>query len=371
VLPEEKLEILLHTTNWDVLEALLTMEEFRSVDIYNLINRQLLVVKDENLKEILRIFRQLYDWVLNGEGNDAFVRMRNNFEGSAIYEWRGRVYLASNGYSAALAQFNRSIEIDDNNPSSHVNRGWTFRGIGNYTTAIEDFDTALNAEPAFHDAYLGRGVCHFETGNYGLSLSDLTNAIKNNKNSVYAFQWRGTLHLYMGDAVTALEDINLSIKLDSNNLSHYYWRGLIYLKSGDFKKGLADFTRVIENDVPYSLSVSYAFLWRGMCHIFLGKQKYGQGDWEVAIDMSKKIINPVRNSLLQGLYHLMLKEFEQSKAMYTNVLTMRYVPHVLITQANHIQLISELYEENSIDGLSKWLRGEIDARLGNIITARG
>lgn len=371
VLPEEKLEILLHTTNWDVLEALLTMEEFRSVDIYNLINRQLLVVKDENLKEILRIFRQLYDWVLNGEGNDAFVRMRNNFEGSAIYEWRGRVYLASNGYSAALAQFNRSIEIDDNNPSSHVNRGWTFRGIGNYTTAIEDFDTALNAEPAFHDAYLGRGVCHFETGNYGLSLSDLTNAIKNNKNSVYAFQWRGTLHLYMGDAVTALEDINLSIKLDSNNLSHYYWRGLIYLKSGDFKKGLADFTRVIENDVPYSLSVSYAFLWRGMCHIFSGKQKYGQGDWEVAIDMSKKIINPVRNSLLQGLYHLMLKEFEQSKAMYTTVLTMRYVPHVLITQANHIQLISELYEENSIDGLSKWLRGEIDARLGNTITARG
>ena len=57
------------------------------------------------------------------------------------------MYKSIGNDAAALADFNRAIELDDQDAPSIVGRGQTYRFMGNYAAALADFDHAIELAP--------------------------------------------------------------------------------------------------------------------------------------------------------------------------------------------------------------------------------
>lgn len=60
-------------------------------------------------------------------------------EYSRIYFWQGVIELESKNYELALAQFDRAIQMDENNFDAKYRRGNTFEAMGNFTRARDDY----------------------------------------------------------------------------------------------------------------------------------------------------------------------------------------------------------------------------------------
>jgi tetratricopeptide (TPR) repeat protein len=57
------------------------------------------------------------------------------------------MYKLNGNYAAALADFDRAIELDNQHASSFVGRGQTYQFMGNYAAAMADFDHAIELAP--------------------------------------------------------------------------------------------------------------------------------------------------------------------------------------------------------------------------------
>lgn len=357
--------LLLRSFSWDLVEGLMTSDVFRSEEIARLIDREIPQTQDKTLVEVLRMYRQIFEWLRQDDLPQVFVRVRNSFERSDIYHWRGRVDYAARSYSSALIRFNRALELDEYCAAYYIDRGWANRGFGKYVAAINDFNKALQIESTSSNAYLGRGVVHMERGENGLALSDFNQTLKYNKDFDLAYEWRGMLNLVLGDGKAALNDLEESLRISPQNIEHIYWRGICRLVTKDFDGAIHDLTRVNDFDSPDSLSMAFTLLWRGLARAQSGNSRYARGEWEVANEISNKWINPVQKKIFRGLYGAMRIDFNSAYEAYNEFDKIRYIPHVLISQVRNLRLLEFVHpnEREDLEKLANWLQQKVSLYL--------
>ena len=108
----------------------------------------------------------------------AFSKALELYPNSAeIYRARSEAYCQENDYSHAIADYNKVVALDPDNPQSYCKRGYVYRNIAgerpvtdvlseDYQHAMEDFNKAIQLNPNYADAYCGRRWIH-----YGLAQS--------------------------------------------------------------------------------------------------------------------------------------------------------------------------------------------------------
>lgn len=359
--------LLLRSFSWDLVEGLMTSDVFRSEEIARLIDREIPQTQDKTLVEVLRMYRQIFEWLKRDDLPQVFIRVRNSFERSEIYHWRGRVDYAARSYSSALIRFNRALELDEYCADYYIDRGWANRGFGKYVAAINDFNKAIQIEATSPNAYLGRGVARMERGENGLALSDLNQALKYNKNFDLAYEWRGMLNLVLGDGKAALNDLEESLRISPQNMEHIYWRGICRLVLKDFDGAIQDLTRVNDFDSPDSLSMAFTLLWRGLARVQSGNSRYARAEWEVANEISNKWINPMQKKIFRGLYGAMRIDFNSAYEGYNEIEKIRYIPHVLISQVRNLRLLEFIHtnERDELEKLATWLQQKATSYLYN------
>jgi tetratricopeptide (TPR) repeat protein len=129
------------------------------------------------------------------------------------YNNRGVAYMAQKNYTAAAADFSRSIELAPSD-AAYNNRGSIYFTQQKIEEAIADFAAGLGIKPS-PEGYVNRGVSYQQTNRDALALADYEQAIKLNPKFGRAYVLRGLLlRKGGGPEAAAQKDFDQGFQLD-------------------------------------------------------------------------------------------------------------------------------------------------------------
>jgi tetratricopeptide (TPR) repeat protein len=165
------------------------------------------------------------------------------------YKLRGQAYFMKGQYRPALADFDRSVRLDDKDQETYAGRGDTLRNMGSYAKAIADYSTALTLSPS--EARLWNARCWTRaiagTG-LRLALKDCDRAIALKPVLAQAFNSRGLVYLRLKAFQKSLRDYNQAVRLWPGFSAALYGRGLVEVRLGQKTRAHRDFEAAVRRD---------------------------------------------------------------------------------------------------------------------------
>jgi tetratricopeptide (TPR) repeat protein len=153
-------------------------------------------------------------------------------------------------YKGAVADFNRTIQLDPKNAVVYYNLALLKEDkLNDPQGGLADYNRAISIDPKYYFAYNNRGLLKKNKLNdYQGALSDFNQAISIDPKDCFAYNNRGNLrHDKLNDPQGALADFNRAIQIAPNNAAAYNNRGALkYLKLNDSQGALADYNRAIQ-----------------------------------------------------------------------------------------------------------------------------
>ena len=215
----------------------------------------------------------------------------------------GLAYHILGQYDKAIADFNRSIQLQPNindTAQTYVDRGLAYIGLGQYRSAIQDFDFAIAkarghfyaGDPMFFPYFFNRGLAYFNLGRYTEAVADLTAALSfKHPDLDEALLIRGISYGLLGQHALAMNDldefdksgVNLvrGLRLNPQVSKVNYTRGLAFLSFGQYQRSIDFFDQAIQLDpddpIPY--------ISRGLANAHLGRNQQATGDIDQAMEI--------------------------------------------------------------------------------------
>jgi tetratricopeptide (TPR) repeat protein len=265
------------------------------------------------------------------------------------YFHRAKVYiLYLKNYDAAIADVNNALRLKAD-PESYFLRGVAYHAKGDYAKAVADFEKSLQLDPDNNEvkealafarqqarpapppvqearpvapppppmspkdaakaarAAFERGEAAGKNGDYDKAIEEYTEAIRldrldHNSNRYLSKQaLNGRAYKYWvekKDNDNAILDYTELIRLDPDNSDHYFNRGLMY-RSKDNNKAIIDLTeaiRLVEN--IGSKGVYYSV--RGDCYMNIGNYAQAIADYEESLRLKPKSSRDVKASIKEA-----------------------------------------------------------------------
>ncbi len=133
-----------------------------------------------------------------------------------IWNFVGQARWKKGDVTGALADFDKSLAIDDGLALTYHNRGTVhfdvFRRTGrpeSYERAVADFQRAVALDPVYSPAYFSLGVAYFQAGSYVLAIGSLEKALSLDAGLDEAHFFLGSAQLKMGDKPSAFRHLTL------------------------------------------------------------------------------------------------------------------------------------------------------------------
>jgi serine/threonine protein kinase/Flp pilus assembly protein TadD len=208
---------------------------------------------------------------------------------AAAFFGRGVAYGKTTALDLAISDFTRARELDDKKElaldrrpelaEAHLQRAQQRRQMGEFTGALQDCALVIEQFPdRAADAYAERGACARDQGRLSQAAADLSEAIRLAPGKPLAYSRRGYLYLKTNQFDAALADLNEAIRLEPNDLD-YLNRGIVYSVTGKSAEALAELTALIQRDS----SNRDAFYQRALVHRDCGKYKEAIADFRAAL----------------------------------------------------------------------------------------
>src|SRR5262245_20944119 len=125
----------------------------------------------------------------------------------------GRKQLIRGEHVAALALFNKALEISPYLGDAYYQRGCTFEALGKLDQALADYDRALECDHLQLQAYLRRGRIKTERGELDAALADFNQILSVRSNDAECLLNRGICLARKGLARDAILDFHRVLKL--------------------------------------------------------------------------------------------------------------------------------------------------------------
>ncbi|KAG9484125.1 hypothetical protein GDO78_009828 [Eleutherodactylus coqui] len=151
-------------------------------------------------------------------------------------------------YVTAHEDFQRSLELNQNQPIAVLYKGLTFFHRGLLQEAIETFKEALKQKSNFIEAYKSLGQAYRELGNFEAAMENFQKALMLNQNHVQTLQLRGIMLYHHGSLQEALTNFKRCLQLEPYNEVCQYVKGLSHVSMGHFYEGIKAQTKVMLND---------------------------------------------------------------------------------------------------------------------------
>ncbi|KAM4041518.1 tetratricopeptide repeat protein 13 isoform 1-T1 [Anomaloglossus baeobatrachus] len=177
-----------------------------------------------------------------------------------LYRHRGTLYFISEDYVAAHEDFQRSLELNQNQPIAVLYKGLTFFHRGLLKEAIETFKEALRQKSNFIEAYKSLGQAYRELGNFEAAMENFQKALMLNQNHVQTLQLRGIMLYHHGSLHEALTNFKRCLQLEPYNEVCQYMKGLSHVSMGHFYEGIKAQTKVMLNDPMPGQKASQEYL---------------------------------------------------------------------------------------------------------------
>ena len=196
------------------------------------------------------------------------------------YHYRAITKSRLGEYDSALEDFEKAIQLRPGNNGIYFSRGVTYFLAQHFEEAVSDFDRYLRHEPGDPSAYLNRGAAHLYLGDTLKALNDYNKAIKLDRYDPEGYIRRARLNAKREQWDEAIEDLNIAIDLDKENSFAYYHRGLMYMETKDYNKAMADLNKVLEQEPGNALTLYNRSI------LFMNV-----GEYEKALDDMDRVIN--------------------------------------------------------------------------------
>jgi tetratricopeptide (TPR) repeat protein len=261
-------------------ESLVAISEAIRVEAQELPDIMLLNEKAELFKELKQYANAI----------EVYAQIIKQGDKSWVYFNRGNIKYESGDKTGAIADFDRSIELNPQQPRAYTNRGNSKHDLGDDTSAIADFEIAIKFNPKHADNYINRGIVKSALGDKKGAIADYDRAIVLNPQDAGTYINRGKDKAALGDEKGAIADLDQAIEIEPQLSLSYYNRGVVKSASGDKKGAISDYDRAIAIDSKLKPASQFApaYFNRGFIKSALGDRQGAIADLKIAAQIFKE-----------------------------------------------------------------------------------
>ena len=161
---------------------------------------------------------------------------------------RGAVLMAVGRARDALTSFQRAAEADPADPIAVFNLAQAQIALNERSAALDSLGKTLAINPDHFDAYLSRAWLHEEQERYAAALADLERACSLRPQLSVGFFRRANTLAKLKRWTEALRDYDTTVQLEPGHYAALLNRANVYRELGRFETALRDIDRALEID---------------------------------------------------------------------------------------------------------------------------
>ncbi|MFJ2176811.1 tetratricopeptide repeat protein [Streptomyces sp. NPDC087851] len=165
---------------------------------------------------------------------------------AAAHRVRGTELREAGAYAEALAEYDRSLALDPDEPRAYYGRGYVHQLDGRLEAALADLRRADELAPDTAWILEEYGETLRLAGRREESLDLLDRALALDPVNAYALACRGAAHHGLGRHAAALADFGRSLELDVRYLWALVRRSRVFRDMGELAPSFADLDRAVE-----------------------------------------------------------------------------------------------------------------------------
>ena len=220
-------------------------------------------------------------------------------------------------WSAAVAKWDEIFPLllqNDVDSKAKVcrQRGLAKNNMGDYPAAIADFDRALEINPKYAEAYNNRGVAKHNMGDYALAIVDFNEALSIDRDFAAAYNNCGLAQSSMGEHAAAIADFDRALKVDPQYAEAYNNRGLAKTKTGDHAAAIADFDKALEINPQFADAYSN----RGGSKDCMGDHTAAIADFDQVLKIDPEHKSAIHNRAVALALQASDKDLEEIEKTY-------------------------------------------------------
>ncbi len=199
----------------------------------------------------------------------------------AYYD-RGSAHFDRGEIDQALADYNRSIELDSSNARAFNNRGLARQNRGRIDAALADYSAAIKLDPTYTRAYRNRVLLLEQRGDLRGMAADYAQLAELEPRSRAGYLYRSGSALYeLRDFAGARQAYDAALASDPQLVDALYERALISFAEGNPDAAITDLTTALS----YSPKAANAYYARGLAEATRGNQSQAIADYSQAITL--------------------------------------------------------------------------------------
>lgn len=187
-----------------------------------------------------------------------------------VYIARGTVYQDMGNHQLAIADFNKSIELDPELSEGYFRRGISKLNSKQYHEAIKDFEKSAQTESIDDDKRNagipdGLGCCYHALKEMDKALEYYNDAVQGNDENTEFLMHRAQCYYDLGEYDKAKEDLDLALGIAKDDPQIHYRLGLSEYADGDYKACVKSLKTALLNkpffsyeaDIYYHIGLAY------------------------------------------------------------------------------------------------------------------
>ncbi|KAL3476849.1 hypothetical protein BJX99DRAFT_257972 [Aspergillus californicus] len=257
------------------------------------------------------------------EASAAFIKALElgdlgEFEGLALSLRATFTYLQGNA-AEALADLNKSVELDPSLVQTYIKRASLHLELGNKDAAQDDFELAITHNKDDPDIYYHRAQLHFILGEFAEAAKDYQKSIDLDRTFIYSHIQLGVTQYKMGSVASAMATFRRSVKNFEDVPDVYNYYGELLLDQQNFSEAIEKFDKAVEiekqnkpmgiNVLPLINKALALFQWK---HDFQEAENLCQKALIIDPECDIAVGTMAQLSLQQGKVSQALKHFERA-----------------------------------------------------------
>ncbi len=225
----------------------------------------------------------------------------------------GEIYRAQRSYHAALDEYQKAINKDQNFAPAFLGRARVNLDLNPRADVTNDLDEAITLDPHYAEAYLERGKDQLSS-NPTAAESDFNAAIQITPDSALAYLYLADAQLALGENDAALESAQHANQIDLTLIPVYLALAQAYIATGQSEQAVS----VLQTYTVFEPNDTSSFL-------ALGTAYNAAGQYQLAVNILNKLIDADQRNpkayYQRGYAYLNLQEASLAQADFKSAIT--------------------------------------------------
>lgn len=247
------------------------------------------------------------------EAEQAFsVCITREPRGSPFWQDRSTAKLMQGKAAEALADAERSIELDRENAGAYAARALARNGMGQYRRALADLAQAMRLEPGRADHAIARASVLYNLGQLEEAMADISRALELEPGNTRCLYIRSRILEDLGHSDRALADLTEVVRLTPGDATAYRNRAPALVRCMKYAEAVADYGQAIKLDG----GTPSDFIGRAMLFVETGQRDLAVADLSRLVDR-EDLGDELR--LRRGALYELMGDLESAETDYVAV----------------------------------------------------